>query len=55
MKTCQKLGLSLFDDLGVRLGVPDAPLILPLPELIGCRFRRKPATCSELMSASVPM
>ena len=33
MKTCQQLRLSFFDYLGARLGVPDAPLVLPLPEL----------------------
>jgi Transposase IS66 family len=34
MKTCQKLRLSFFDYLGARLGVPDAPLIAPLPQLV---------------------
>jgi len=34
MKTCHKQGLSFFDDLGARLGVPDAPLIAPLPDLV---------------------
>jgi hypothetical protein len=33
-KTCHKLGLSFFDYLGARLGVPDAPLIAPLPQLV---------------------
>jgi Transposase IS66 family len=37
MKTCQKLGLSFFDYLGARLGVPDAPLFAPLPELVRAR------------------
>ena len=37
MKTCQKLGLSFFDYLGAHLGVPDAPLVLPLPELVRAR------------------
>jgi hypothetical protein len=37
MKTCQKLGLSFFDYLGARLSVPDAPLVLPLPELVRAR------------------
>ena len=34
MKTCHKQGLAFFDDLGARLGVPGAPLIPPLPDLI---------------------
>ncbi len=34
MKTCDKLGLSFWDYLGNRLLVPDAPLILPLPDLV---------------------
>jgi hypothetical protein len=34
MKTCHKQGLSFFDYLGARLGVPDAPLIAPLPDLV---------------------
>jgi hypothetical protein len=29
MKTCQKQGLTFFDYLGARLGVSQAPLILP--------------------------
>ena len=33
-KTCHKLGLSFSDYLGARLGVPDAPLIAPLPQLV---------------------
>jgi hypothetical protein len=37
MKTCQKLRLSFFDYLGARLSVPDAPLVLPLPELVRAR------------------
>ena len=37
IKTCQKLGLSVFDYLGSRLGVPDAPLIPPLPDLVRAR------------------
>jgi hypothetical protein len=37
MKTCQKLGLSFFDYLGARLGVPDAPPIAPLPDLVRAR------------------
>ena len=34
LKTCQKQGLTFFDYLGARLGVPQAPLIPPLPDLI---------------------
>ena len=34
IKSCQKLGISSFDDLGARLDVPGAPLIAPLPRLI---------------------
>jgi hypothetical protein len=34
MKTCGKLGLSFFGYLGDRLGVPDAPKIAPLPDLV---------------------
>jgi hypothetical protein len=34
MMTCDKLGLSFWDYLGNRLLVPDAPLILPLPDLV---------------------
>jgi Transposase IS66 family len=37
IKTCQKLGLSFFDYLGARLGVPDAPLVPPLPDLVRAR------------------
>jgi hypothetical protein len=37
MKTCQKQGLTFFDYLGDRLGVPDAPLIPPLPDLLRAR------------------
>jgi hypothetical protein len=37
IKTSQKLGLSVFDYLGSRLGVPDAPLIPPLPDLVRAR------------------
>ena len=37
IKTCQKLGLSFFDYLGTRLGVPGAPLIPPLPDLVHAR------------------
>src|ERR671913_580269 len=37
MKTCAKQGLTFFDYLGARLGVPDAPLIPPLPDLIRAR------------------
>ena len=37
MKTCQKQGLTFFDYLGSRLGVPDPPLIPPLPDLVRAR------------------
>jgi hypothetical protein len=37
MKTCRKLGLSFFDYLGARLGVPAAPFIPPLPDLVRAR------------------
>jgi hypothetical protein len=33
-KTCQKLGLSFWADLGVRLGVADAPAIPCLPDMV---------------------
>jgi hypothetical protein len=38
-KTCAKLGISLWDYLGSRLGVPAARLIPPLPDLILARTR----------------
>jgi hypothetical protein len=34
MKTCRKLDISFFRYLGDRLGVPEVPIIAPLPELI---------------------
>jgi hypothetical protein len=37
MKTCHKQGFTFFDYLGSRLGVPDAPLIPPLPDLVRSR------------------
>src|ERR687892_104432 len=37
MKTCHKQGLTFFDYLGARLGVPEAPLIPPLPDLVRAR------------------
>jgi Transposase IS66 family len=37
MKTCHKQGLTFFDYLGARLGVPGAPLLPPLPDLIRAR------------------
>ncbi len=37
LKTCQKLGLSFWSYLGGRLGVADAPIILPLPDLVRAR------------------
>jgi hypothetical protein len=41
MKTCRKLGLSFWAYLGHRIGVPDAPTIPPLPDII--RARTAPA------------
>src|SRR5918994_709389 len=37
MKSCAKQGRPFFDYLGARLGVPDAPLIAPLPDLVRAR------------------
>jgi hypothetical protein len=37
IKTCHKQGLFFFDYLGARLGVPNAPLIAPLPDLVRAR------------------
>lgn len=34
MKTCRKLGISFWDDLGDRLKVPSATHVPPLPELV---------------------
>src|SRR5919202_1522396 len=34
MKTCGQLGMSFFSYLGDRLGVPNAPKIAPLPDLV---------------------
>ena len=34
MKTCAKLGISLFRYLGDRLGIPDGDAIPPLPDLV---------------------
>jgi hypothetical protein len=36
-KTCAKHGVAFWDYLGSRLGVPDRPLIPPLPQLVRCR------------------
>ncbi len=36
-KTCRKLGIAFWDYLGARIGVPDAPAIAPLADLIRCR------------------
>nr|WP_250265752.1 transposase [Rhodovastum atsumiense] len=36
-KTCKKLCVSFWDYLGARLGVPNAPVIPPLADLIRCR------------------
>jgi len=37
LKTCQKLRVSFFDYLGNRLGVDEAPNIMPLPKLVMAR------------------
>ena len=37
LKACRKLEISFFDYLGARLGVPGAPLIPPLPDLVRAR------------------
>ncbi len=37
LKTCRKLGVPFFAYLGARLGVPGAPTIAPLPELVRAR------------------
>src|SRR5215204_2618548 len=39
MKTCQKLGVSFWNYLGVRLAVPEQPAIPYLPDLVRTRFR----------------
>jgi hypothetical protein len=36
-KTCRKLGISFWNYLGARLGVPNAPAVPRLAELIRCR------------------
>jgi len=36
-KTCRKLGVAFWDYLGARIGVPDAPAVAPLADLIRCR------------------
>jgi hypothetical protein len=36
-KTCRKLGVAFWEYLGARLGVPGAPAVRPLAELIRCR------------------
>jgi hypothetical protein len=36
-KTCVKLGVTVWDYLGSRLGVAGHPVVPPLPELIRCR------------------
>jgi len=36
-KTCRKLGVAFWDYLGARIGVPGAPAIDPLSDLIRCR------------------
>ncbi len=37
LKTCRKLGVAFFAYLGDRLGVPGAPIVAPLPELVRAR------------------
>jgi hypothetical protein len=37
LKTCQKLGISFWNYLGARLGIPDAPAVPPLPDLVRAR------------------
>jgi hypothetical protein len=37
LKTCQKLGISFWNYLGARLGVPDTPAVPPLPDLVRAR------------------
>src|SRR4051794_38196769 len=39
MKTCQKLGVSFWDYLGIRLTIPDQPTIPYLPDLVRTRCR----------------
>jgi hypothetical protein len=36
-KTCQKLGIAFWDYLGARLGIPNAPAVPFLPDIIRCR------------------
>ncbi len=36
-RTCRKLGVAFWDYLGARIGVPGAPAIAPLSDLIRCR------------------
>jgi hypothetical protein len=37
LKTCRKLGVACFAYLGARLGVPGAPAVAPLPDLVRAR------------------
>ncbi|MGH7082471.1 MAG: IS66 family transposase, partial [Acetobacteraceae bacterium] len=37
LKTCTKQGVAFWDYLGSRLGIPGAPVIPPLAELVRCR------------------
>ena len=39
MKTCKKLEISFWHDLGNRLKVPDAPGVMPLPILVRQRCK----------------
>jgi hypothetical protein len=36
-KTCQKLGIAFWNYLGARLGIPNAPAVPFLPDIIRCR------------------
>jgi hypothetical protein len=36
-KTCQKLGIDFWNYLGARLGIPNAPAVPFLPDIIRCR------------------
>jgi hypothetical protein len=37
LRTCRKLGVAFFAYLGDRLGVPGAPAVAPLPDLVRAR------------------
>ena len=36
-KTCRKLGIAVWDDLGARLGIPGSPDVPYLPNIVRCR------------------